>query len=206
MELLAAGARGFALGLGLIVAIGAQNAFVLERGLARNHVLAVVLVCTLADAALIAAGVAGLGTLITGAPDIVRLVTLGGAAFLAVYAVLALRRAFHPDAMAVRGARLMSRRAAIGVVLGLTFLNPHVYLDTVVLLGSLSARYGEASARTAYAGGAMIASAVWFVALGYGARLLAPVFVRPAAWRILDVSVAAVMALLSITLLMSADL
>lgn len=205
MELLAAGARGFALGLGLIVAIGAQNAFVLERGLARNHVLAVVLVCTLADAALIAAGVAGLGTLITGAPEIVRLVTLGGAAFLAVYAVLALRRAFHPDAMAARGARLMSRRAAIGVVLGLTFLNPHVYLDTVVLLGSLSARYDEASERTAYAGGAMIASAVWFVALGYGARLLAPVFVRPAAWRILDVSIAAVMALLSITLLMSAD-
>ena len=91
------------------------------------------------------------------------------------------------------------------MVLGLTFLNPHVYLDTVVLLGSLSARYADASERTAYAGGAMIASAVWFVALGYGARLLAPVFVRPAAWRILDVSIAAVMALLSITLLMSAD-
>ncbi|WP_442880031.1 LysE/ArgO family amino acid transporter [Aurantimonas sp. A2-1-M11] len=204
--MIAAGGRGFALGLGLIVAIGAQNAFVLERGLVRNHVLAVVLVCALADAALIAAGVAGLGTLITGAPDLVRLVTLGGAAFLAVYAALALRRTLHPDAMAVRGGRSMSRRAAVGVVLGLTFLNPHVYLDTVVLLGSLSARYEQAAERTAYAGGAMLASAVWFATLGYGARLLAPVFVRPAAWRVLDGLIAAVMALLSITLLMSVDL
>ena len=199
MELLAAGARGFALGLGLIVAIGAQNAFVLERGLARNHVLAVVLVCTLADAALIATGVAGLGTLITGAPEIVRLVTLGGAAFLAVYAVLALRRAFHPDAMAVRGARLMSRRAAIGVVLGLTFLNPHVYLDTVVALGAISGRY-EGDARLGFGAGAVLASFVWFFALGYGARFLQPVFARPSAWRVLDIVIAMVMFVLAFNL------
>lgn len=200
-DLLPAAFGGFALGLGLIVAIGAQNAFVLERGLVRNHVLAVVLVCSLSDALLIAAGVAGLGSLITGAPGVVRFVTFAGAAFLYAYAFLALRRAFDRNAMAVRGGRLMSRRAALATVLGLTFLNPHVYLDTVVLLGSLSARYATGAQKAAYAGGAMAASLVWFVALGYGAQFLAPLFRKPAAWRILDLSIAAVMAMLATGLL-----
>lgn len=200
-NLLPAAFGGFALGLGLIVAIGAQNAFVLERGLVRNHVLAVVLVCSLSDALLIAAGVAGLGSLITGAPGLVRFVTFAGAGFLYVYALLALRRAFDRNAMAVRGERVMSRRAALAAVLGLTFLNPHVYLDTVVLLGSLSARYQTGAEKAAYAGGAMAASIVWFVALGYGARLLAPLFRKPAAWRILDLSIAAMMAMLATGLL-----
>ncbi|WP_206453370.1 LysE/ArgO family amino acid transporter [Aurantimonas marina] len=200
-NLLPAAFGGFALGLGLIVAIGAQNAFVLERGLVRNHVLAVVLVCSLSDALLIAAGVAGLGSLITGAPSVVRFVTFAGAAFLYVYAFLALRRAFDHNAMAVRGGRLMSRRATLATVLGLTFLNPHVYLDTVVLLGSLSARYETGAEKAAYAGGAMAASVVWFMALGYGARLLAPLFRKPAAWRLLDLLIAAVMAMLATGLL-----
>lgn len=202
-NLLPAAFGGFALGLGLIVAIGAQNAFVLERGLVRNHVLAVVLVCSLSDALLISAGVAGLGSLITGAPGLVRFVTFAGAAFLYAYAFLALRRAFDRNAMAVRGGRIMSRRAALAAVLGLTFLNPHVYLDTVVLLGSLSARYGTVAQKAAYAGGAMAASVVWFAALGYGAGLLAPLFRKPAAWRILDLSIAAVMAMLATGLLAS---
>ena len=148
IDLVPAALRGFALGLGLIVAIGAQNAFVLERGLVRNHVLAVVLVCTLADTALIAAGVAGLGTLITGAPRLVTFVTIAGALFLYAYAALALRRTLSPDTMAVRGARVMGRKAAVAAVLALTFLNPHVYLDTVVLLGSLSARYAMPTERS----------------------------------------------------------
>ncbi len=204
-DFLPAAFGGFALGLGLIVAIGAQNAFVLERGLVRNHVLAVVLVCSLSDALLIAAGVAGLGSLITGAPGVVRFVTFAGAAFLYAYAFLALRRAFDSNAMAVRGGRLMSRRAALATVLGLTFLNPHVYLDTVVLLGSLSARYETGAEKAAYAGGAMAASIVWFVALGYGARLLAPLFRKPAAWRVLDLSIAAVMAMLATGLLIGGE-
>ena len=202
-ELFPAALRGFALGLGLIVAIGAQNAFVLERGLVRNNVLAVVLVCTLADAALIAAGVAGLGTLITGAPRLVTIVTIAGALFLYAYAALALKRAVTPDAMAVRGARVMGLEGAVATVLALTLLNPHVYLDTVVLLGSLSARYALAAEKIAYGLGAVVASAVWFSTLGFGARLLAPLFARPAAWRVLDCLIAAVMAILATSLALS---
>ena len=195
--------RGFALGFSLIVAIGAQNAFILERGLVRNHVFVLSLVCALSDAVLIAAGVAGLGTLISAHPTLILVVTLGGVVFLAAYAVIALRRALKPGAMAVRGGRDMSLKAALGTVLALTFLNPHVYLDTVVLLGSLSARYPETMLRVAYGAGAMTASFLWFFALGYGARLLAPLFARPAAWRILDAVIAAVMALLALSLVAS---
>ena len=202
-DLMPAALRGFALGLGLIVAIGAQNAFVLERGLLRNHVLVVVIMCILADAALIAAGVAGLGALITGAPRLVTAVTIAGALFLFGYAALALKRALSPDAMAVRGARSMGRKAAVASVLALTFLNPHMYLDTVVLLGSLSARYALGAERLAYGLGAAAASAVWFCALGFGARLLAPLFARPTAWRVLDLVIAAVMAVLATSLALS---
>jgi L-lysine exporter family protein LysE/ArgO len=200
---LEAGLRGFALGLSLIVAIGAQNAFILERGLVRSHVFVLCLVCALADALLIAAGVAGLGTLIAARPGLIFAVTIGGALFLAAYAAIALRRALRPDAMVVRGGRAMSLKTALATVLALTFLNPHVYLDTVVLLGSLSARYPEEILRVAYGSGAMAASFLWFFALGYGARLLAPLFARPSAWRILDAIIAAVMALLALSLLAS---
>ena len=195
--------RGFALGLGLIVAIGAQNAFVLERGLVRNHVLAVVVLCTLADAALIATGVAGLGIWITGVPRLVTAVTITGALFLFGYAALALKRALSPAAMAMRGARVMGWKAVVATVLALTFLNPHVYLDTVVLLGSLSARYELGAEKFAYGLGAAAASAVWFCALGFGARLLAPLFARPTAWRVLDLVIAAVMATLAASLAFS---
>lgn len=195
--------RGFALGLSLIIAIGAQNAFILERGLVRNHVFVLCLVCALSDALLIAAGVAGLGTLISAHPRLILVVTLAGVVFLAAYAAIALRRALQPAAMAVRGGREMALGAALATVLGLTFLNPHVYLDTVVLLGSLSARYETAEARTAYGAGAMLASLIWFFALGYGARLLAPLFAKPQAWRILDAVIAAVMAALALSLLAS---
>jgi L-lysine exporter family protein LysE/ArgO len=203
MDLFEPALRGFLLGLGLIVAIGAQNAFVLERGLVRNHVFVVCLVCAVSDALLIAAGVAGLGTLISSRPKLILVVTIGGAIFLGTYALVALRRALRPAGMDVRGGRVMNLWPAVLTVLGLTFLNPHVYLDTVVLLGSLSARYAETTERVAYGLGAATASIVWFFGLGYGARLLAPLFARPSAWRILDGIIAAVMALLALGLVAS---
>lgn len=189
---LQAALTGFLIGFGLIVAIGAQNAFVLRQGLIRRHVLAVTTVCALSDALLIAAGVAGLGTLVQATPGLLTVATLGGAAFLAAYGWLAARRALNPGALVAASGEARDIRATLAAALAFTWLNPHVYLDTVVLVGSLSARFSGAD-RLAFAGGAMAASAVWFYGLGFGARLLAPVFARPAAWRILDGLIACVM-------------
>ena len=202
--MLSATLSGFVLGATLIIAIGAQNAFILRQGLMRSHVFILCLICGASDAFLIALGVAGLGTLIAGNPTLITVVTIGGALFLATYAVFALRRALRPTAMTTEapGGKPMPLGAAIATCLAFTVLNPHVYLDTVVLLGSLSARY-DGSARVAFAGGAMTASFVWFFSLGYGARLLAPLFARPQAWRVLDLIIAAIMAALAIGLLMS---
>lgn len=193
---LPAAVSGFLLGASLIIAIGAQNAFILRQGLLRSHVFVLCLICALADAALIAAGIAGLGTLVAASPRLIVAVTAGGAAFLAVYAFMAFRRALHPGALKAAKAGKTDLRAAVLTCLAFTFLNPHVYLDTVVLLGSLSARYPSA-ARAAFGGGAVAASFVWFFALGYGARLLQPLFARPAAWRVLDIVIGLVMAALA---------
>ena len=191
--------NGFLLGLTLIVAIGAQNAFVLRQGLVRRHVLPVVLVCAISDAALIAAGVGGLGALVQRNATLLMVVTAGGAVFLFAYGLFAFHRAWRGGSMVVEGEGGGTLRSAVATVLALTFLNPHVYLDTVLLLGSLSARYaGEA--RMAYAAGAITASFVWFFSLGYGARLLAPLFARPAAWRVLDVGIGLVMWLIALKL------
>ena len=196
---MSAAIQGFLLGASLIIAIGAQNAFVLRQGLLKEHVLPICLVCAIADAVLIAAGVAGLGTLVASSPALIRVVTAGGALFLAGYAVIAFRRAWAGSSMDVGRAGGTTLRAALATVLALTFLNPHVYLDTVVLLGGLSARY-EGADRLAYALGAMLASFAWFFALGYGARLLVPLFARPAAWRVLDAVIGAIMAALALRL------
>lgn len=186
-------AEGFGLGLGLILAIGAQNAFVLRQGLRREHVLSVVAVCALSDALLIAGGVAGLGSLVAASPALTLVAAVGGALFLLVYGALAVRRALAPGSLdAAAAVRAGSRRAAVATAVALTWLNPHVYLDTVVMLGGISGRY-PAEQRLVFALGAMTASLLFFSALGYGARLLAPVFARPAAWRLLDLSVALVM-------------
>jgi L-lysine exporter family protein LysE/ArgO len=190
---------GFLLGASLIIAIGAQNAFILRQGLLRRHVFVLCLICAISDAVLIALGVAGLGTLIAGSRILLTIVTLGGAVFLAVYAVMALRRALNPEAMKAANEDGGTLGTAIATCFAFTFLNPHVYLDTVLLVGGLSARF-EGAARLAYAIGAMSASFVWFFALGYGARLLAPVFARPSAWRVLDLLIALVMAGLSASL------
>lgn len=195
-----AAASGLGFGLSLIVAIGAQNAFVLRQGLRREHVLTVVAICAVSDAVLIVAGIAGLGSVLELAPWLVDVMRIGGAAFLLTYAVIAARRAWRPSAVAVdldgAGAALWP---AVTTALALTWLNPHVYLDTVILLGSVAASHGDA--RWWFGAGAVLGSAVWFTSLGYGARLLRPLFVRPAAWRVLDALIAVIMTLIALSLL-----
>ncbi len=192
-------ASGLALGMGLIVAIGAQNAFVLRQGLRLEHVAVVVAVCALSDIALIAAGVLGAGATLSRLPWLIPVVCFAGAAFLLCYGVLAARRALRPGVLLPDSAGARTGLAVtVGTCLALTWLNPHVYLDTVVLLGSMASAYGEH--RWQFAAGAGLGSAVWFIGLGYGARLLRPVFARPAAWRILDGGIAVVMSGLAVSL------
>ena len=193
---------GFALSASLILAIGAQNAFVLRQGLKGRHVGLVVAICCLSEFTLIFAGVAGFGALVEAAPSAERWIKWAGAAFLLVYGGLSLRAAFGPAKAldpATGGADSAARAAA--TCLALTWLNPHVYLDTVVFLGSVAAHYG--TGRWAFGAGAFTASAVFFLALGYGARLLQPVFAAPLAWRILDGGMAVLMWSLAILLILS---
>lgn len=183
---------GFGFSLSLIVAIGAQNAFVLRQGLRREHVLPIVVVCAGTDALLIGAGIAGVGALVTAAPWLLVVVRWVGVIFLVLYGVLAARRAFRPGELdAASGTAPVGLWPTIAACLAFTWLNPHVYLDTVVLMGTVGNGYGDA--RWWFALGAALASAVWFTALGYGARLLRPVFRSPVAWRVLDVLIALTM-------------
>jgi len=192
-SLLGPAIEGFLLGAGLIVAIGAQNAFVLRQGLLRQHVFAVTTMCAVSDLVLIAAGVGGLGTLVRAHPHVLTAITLAGAAFLFVYGGLVFRRALLPGRLeAARNATDTTLGRALATCLALTFLNPHVYLDTVVLVGSLSARHGGTAA-VAFGAGAGLASIAWFYGLGYGARFAAPLFARPQAWQVLDVLIGIVM-------------
>lgn len=182
---------GFLLSLGLIVAIGAQNAFVLRQGLRREHVFWVCLTCAVTDAVLIAAGVAGFGALAGYVPWFEPLMRYGGAAFLMCYGALNFKSAWKGGAVLETGAgQGKPLLPTILTLLALTVLNPHVYLDTVVLLGSISAQYDN---RLAFGAGAVLASGVFFFTLGYGARFLAPLFRRPASWRVLDVLIGVTM-------------
>ncbi|MQY10387.1 Arginine exporter protein ArgO [Streptomyces sp. RB5] len=193
---------GFGTGLSLIVAIGAQNAFVLRQGVRRQAVFAVVGICAASDAVLIALGVAGLGAVVTAYPDALTVVAVAGGAFLIGYGVLAARRALRPadaSGLSTAGRTAGSVRTAVLTCLAMTWLNPHVYLDTVLLLGSVAADRG--SLRWAFAFGAMGASVLWFTGLGYGARLLSATLARPAAWRVLDGLVAATMLVMGAMLL-----
>jgi len=189
---------GFATGLTLIVAIGAQNAFVLRQGIQREHVLPVVLICAVADALLISAGVAGLGVLVTGRPVVTEVIRYAGAAFLIGYGLLAVRRALRPGALVASDRAPGTLRAALLTCLGFTFLNPHVYLDTVVLLGSIANHY---DGPWLFAAGAVTASFTWFFALGYGAKRLSGFFARPRSWQLLDGFIAVVMFALAARLL-----
>jgi L-lysine exporter family protein LysE/ArgO len=190
---------GFVLSATLIIAIGAQNAFVLRQGLRREHVLAVVAFCALADLLLISAGVAGLAKILGHAPALTMALTVAGTLFLLWYGLRALRRAWQPRALRAGGGARVSVRVAVAQAAAFTFLNPHVYLDTVLLMGSIGARQ-PADARLWFVGGAALASGAWFTTLGFGARLLAPLFSRPRAWQVLDVLVGAAMLALAAAL------
>lgn len=191
-NLLAPFFTGFALSAALIMAIGAQNVFVLRQGLRREHVGPIVLFCGCADAVLILAGVAGVGAFLAAAPQLTTLLSLGGAVFLGWYGVAALRRMAAPGAAAVATAEGMTLGRAMAACAAFTFLNPHVYLDTVLLMGAAGSAQPEAT-RPFFVLGAATASFAWFAALGYGARILQPLFTRPTAWRALDALVALVM-------------
>ncbi|AKT52547.1 LysE/ArgO family amino acid transporter [Arsenicicoccus sp. oral taxon 190] len=194
---------GLLTGLGLIVAIGAQNAFVLRQGLVRRYVGVVVAICALSDAVLILAGVAGVGALITAHPTIVTVARWGGAIFLVQFGIRSALAARHPGAMTPEERGVTSLRAAVATTVAFTWLNPHVYLDTVVMLGSLSATHGR-DGRWWFGLGATCGSLLWFTALGYGARWLRPVFARPRAWQVLDLVIAVVMITLGVSLVVGA--
>jgi L-lysine exporter family protein LysE/ArgO len=192
---------GFLLSLSLILAIGAQNAFVLRQGLRREHVFWVCLTCGVSDALLIAAGVAGFGALAETVPWVETVMRYGGAAFLIVYGWRNARSAWRGgEALQAAGQAPNSLRRTVLTLLALTWLNPHVYLDTLVLLGSISAQYDD---RFAFGAGAVLASLTFFFALGYGARLLQPVFAKPVSWRVLDTIIALTMWAIAASLLLS---
>ncbi|OFJ53128.1 L-lysine exporter [Mycolicibacterium grossiae] len=191
---------GFLASLTLIAAIGAQNAFVLRQGIRREHVVPVVALCTVSDMVLIAAGIAGIGTLVAAHPEAIDVATYGGAAFLLGYGLLAARRALRPSALVPADAAPARLGAVLLTCAAMTFLNPHVYLDTVVLLGALANE--QRDGRWLFGVGAVAASAVWFVTLGWGARRLAGVFATPRTWRILDGIIAATMVALAASLLL----
>jgi L-lysine exporter family protein LysE/ArgO len=184
---------GFATSLSMIVAIGAQNAFVLRQGIRREHVVPVVAVCALSDALLVGAGIAGLGAALQARPVLLAVTRYAGAGFLIAYGVFATRRAFRPQALT---AAADQAPAALGGVLlaclGFTYLNPHVYLDTVVLLGMLANQHGSPG-RWLFGAGSIVASCAWFTGLGFFAGKLGPLFARPRAWQFLDAGIAAVM-------------
>jgi len=195
-------ATGFGLTLTLIVAVGAQNAFVLRQGLRREHVWPVICFCVVADTLLVTVGVVGMGRVLDRLPMLAPALTIGGALFLLAYAAFAWRRALRPGALhAARGGdsrsslrRVMTQTAAF------TLLNPHVYVDTLLLVGAVGAQQAGAG-KGAFVAGTALASAGWFAGLGAGARLLAPLFAKPVAWRWLDVFVGAVMGVLALVLL-----
>lgn len=192
---------GFATGLALIVAIGSQNAYVLRQGILRHHVLPLVLFCALSDALLILAGIGGAGLLIRENPFLLTLTRYGGALFLVAYGVLAARRAWQGVPMPTDKGGVVSMAAALAACFAFTFLNPHVYLDTVVLLGALANQRPDPG-RWHFGAGAVSASFCWFAALGFGARFLAPLFATVLAWRMLDGLIALTMVALAATLLM----
>lgn len=192
---------GFSLGFSLILAIGAQNAFVLRQGLRRAHVFAVSLTCAVSDALLIAAGVAGFGWIAETFPWVAPVLRYGGATFLIVYGAMAARSAWRGgSSLVAEGSETQSLAAALGTCLAITWLNPHVYLDTLVLIGSVASQYDN---RLAFGIGAITSSFVFFFSLGYGARALAPLFAKPAAWRILDAGIAALMWSIAGTLILT---
>ncbi|MCQ1996577.1 LysE/ArgO family amino acid transporter [Arthrobacter sp. zg-Y1171] len=192
-------ATGMVTGFGLIVAIGAQNAFVLRQGLRREHIGAVVALCIISDALLIFGGTAGIGALVSRFPAVLDILRWAGAAYLAWWGIRSLISAARPSALEAQAPR--AKGTVILTTLALTFLNPHVYLDTVVLLGSLANQYGS-DTRWIFAAGAAVGSLIWFTALGYGARSLSGLLNRPRTWQIVDLLIGVVMLFLAVRLVL----
>lgn len=193
---------GFSLGLSLILAIGSQNAFLLKQGLRKQHVFLACLICAVSDALLILLGVLGFGAVVNQFPAIEKIARFGGAAFLFSYAFYSFRSAWkNTHILEPAGASSSALGKTVLVCLALTWLNPHVYLDTVVLLGSVSTQYEEAN--QAFALGAMGASFLFFFSLGYGARLLSPLFQQPLAWKVLELFVGFIMLSIAVSLIVS---
>jgi L-lysine exporter family protein LysE/ArgO len=192
---------GFSLGISLILAIGAQNAFVLKQGLKKHHVFVVCFICALSDALLIGAGVAGFGVIVQQYPQIEQIARYAGAAFLIIYGLKSFHSALTAThSMEAEGELLSSVTKTALTCLAFTWLNPHVYLDTVVLLGSISTQYeGE---KLQFALGAMFGSFVFFFSLGYGARVLIPVFQKPVSWKILEFFIGFVMLYIAASLVL----
>lgn len=190
---------GLFTGLSLIIAIGAQNAFVLRQGLTRQHVLAVVVFCALSDALLIILGMLGLGVAIMSLPILLEVFRFGGAAYLVYFAATSFRRALRPKALEASETKAGSLAAALATAAALTYLNPHVYIDTVLLLGSIGNQFG--ADRWLFALGAASGSVIWFFSLGFGAKLLSRFVTRPSFWKYLDFSIGLVMLAIALMLL-----
>ncbi|GCF07012.1 LysE/ArgO family amino acid transporter [Dictyobacter arantiisoli] len=194
--------QGLGLGASLIVAIGAQNSFVLRQGIKKHHVFVVASLCTLCDAVLISLGIGGLGVIISAFPPLTIIATWSGALFLLVYGFRAFRAALAPETLEgnATSAQPVRLRDTVLTVLAFSLLNPHVYLDTVVLIGSVGTHYHSLD-RLFFAIGAMLASLIWFFSLAYGARWLAPLFRHPLAWKVLDGMIGCIMWIIAASLI-----
>jgi L-lysine exporter family protein LysE/ArgO len=191
---------GFALALSFIIAIGAQNAFVLRQGIRGEYVLLTVLTCVLSELALVSLGVSGFGALIEAAPWVTEAIKYGGSAFLFIYGAMSFKSALtSTESLNVDGQGAQSWKVVVLTCLAMTWLNPHTYLDTTILIGSLSAQYGDY--RWHFGMGAVAGASVFFFALGYGAGLLRGIFEKPAAWRILDAIIGVTMWTIATSLL-----
>ena len=189
---------GFFTGLSLIVAIGAQNAFVIRQGLLRSHVLLVVIVCSVSDALLIVLGTGGLGKVVQSNPDLLTFIRWFGVVYLTWFGIKSLRSAFKENQLLATGQAEISWKRILTTVLALTYLNPHVYLDTVIFVGSIANQFeGD---KWFFALGASIASVVWFSTIGFGARAASHLMSKPIFWRILDISIALIMFSIALTL------
>lgn len=194
--------NGFGLGASLIIAIGSQNAFVLRQGIKKEYVFTVTTICFICDAILISLGAGGFGTIVSSSPGLLNGALWGGAVFLMFYGFRSFKSAMNPEVLNPDedGKKLDSLMLVILTTLALSLLNPHVYLDTVLLLGSLAGQFSGKS-RLFFTIGAIVASFIWFYGIGYGARILAPLFKKPTAWRILDIIVGFTMWAISASLI-----
>lgn len=195
--------QGFGMGGGLIVAIGAQNAFILTQAVKKNHTIPIMLVCIVCDMIFIGLGVSGVGAAVAKNPTIGTIATWGGAAFLVWYGLGAFKSALKGGTLETGNDADLTLKAAVLAALAVTLLNPHFYLDTIVLLGSVSGSLAG-DARLVFGAGAIAASIIWFASLSFGGRLLAPLFAKPAAWRVLDGVVCSIMWLLAFSLIRGA--